>query len=132
MTARLSQRPGQGTLIEIKLPLTQDVTHDKSNYCLWTTIKLCAPVYACCSWPSQTLRSWARPAAEKRPWRRLPRCQPDIVLMDAATPGMSGMEATCRIKEAFPNVAVLALTMHEDERDFFEMLNAGAVRYVPK
>ena len=62
----------------------------------------------------------------------VPRCQPDIVLMDAAMPGMSGMEATRRIKEAFPNVAVLALTMHEDERYFFEMLNAGASGYVPK
>jgi len=60
------------------------------------------------------------------------RCHPDIVLMDAAMPGMSGMEATRRIKAAFPNVAVLALTMHEDERYFFEMLNAGASGYVPK
>lgn len=60
------------------------------------------------------------------------RCQPDIVLMDAAMSGMSGMEATRRIKEAFPDVAVLALTMHEDERYFFEMLNAGASGYVPK
>lgn len=59
-------------------------------------------------------------------------CQPDIVLMDAAMPGMSGMEATRRIKETSPNVAVLALTMHEDERYFFEMLNAGASGYVPK
>ena len=42
------------------------------------------------------------------------RGQPDIVLMDAAMPGMSGMEATRRIKQAYPDVAVLALTMHED------------------
>ena len=60
------------------------------------------------------------------------RGQPDIVLMDAAMPGMSGMEATRRIKQAYPDVAVLALTMHEDERYFFEMLNAGASGYVPK
>lgn len=62
----------------------------------------------------------------------VPLCQPDIVLMDAAMPGMSGMEATRRIKAAYPDVAVLALTMHEDERYFFEMLNAGASGYVPK
>ena len=54
------------------------------------------------------------------------RCRPDIVLMDAAMPDMNGMEATRRIKEAFPDVAVLALTMHEDERYFFAMLDAGA------
>ena len=60
------------------------------------------------------------------------RCRPDIVLMDAAMPDMNGMEATRRIKEAFPDVAVLALTMHEDERYFFAMLDAGASGYVPK
>jgi two-component system response regulator NreC len=58
--------------------------------------------------------------------------QPDVVLMDVAMPGMSGIEATRRIKEMQPEVAVLALTMHEDEQYFFEMLNAGASGYVPK
>jgi two-component system, NarL family, response regulator NreC len=52
--------------------------------------------------------------------------------MDVAMPGMSGIEATRRIKEISPETAVLALTMHEDEQYFFEMLNAGASGYVPK
>lgn len=58
--------------------------------------------------------------------------RPDVVLMDIAMPGMSGVEATRAIKAAYPEVAVLALTMHEDEQYFFEMLNAGASGYVPK
>jgi len=57
---------------------------------------------------------------------------PDVVLMDVAMPGMTGIEATRRIKEKHPEVAVLALTMHEDDQYFFEMLNAGASGYVPK
>ncbi len=57
---------------------------------------------------------------------------PDVVLMDVSMPGMSGIEATRRIKAANPDVAVLALTMYEDEQYFFEMLNAGASGYVPK
>ncbi|MFZ2361047.1 MAG: response regulator transcription factor [Anaerolineae bacterium] len=58
--------------------------------------------------------------------------EPDVVLMDVAMPGIGGVEATRRIKASHPQVAVLALTMHEDEEYFFEMLAAGASGYVPK
>lgn len=57
---------------------------------------------------------------------------PAVVLMDVAMPGIGGIEATRRIKAAYPHVAVLALTMHEDEEYFFAMLEAGASGYVPK
>ena len=57
---------------------------------------------------------------------------PDVVLMDISMPDMNGIEATRRIKAAYPQVAVLALTMHEDDQYFFEMLSAGASGYVPK
>ena len=60
------------------------------------------------------------------------RLRPDVVLMDVAMPGMSGIEATRRIKAASPETAILALTMYEDEQYFFEMLNAGASGYIPK
>jgi two-component system response regulator NreC len=52
--------------------------------------------------------------------------------MDISMPDMNGIEATRRIKELCPDVAVLALTMHEDDQYFFEMLGAGASGYVPK
>lgn len=58
--------------------------------------------------------------------------QPDLVLMDVAMPVMNGLEATQRIKELFPHVQVLVLTMHEDERYFFQILQAGASGYVVK
>ncbi len=58
--------------------------------------------------------------------------RPDLVLMDIQMPEMRGIEATRRIKESTPETAVLALTMHEDDQYFFEMLKAGASGYVPK
>lgn len=58
--------------------------------------------------------------------------RPDVVLMDISMPDMNGIDATRRIKELCPDVAVLALTMHEDDQYFFEMLSAGASGYVPK
>jgi two-component system response regulator NreC len=58
--------------------------------------------------------------------------KPDVVLMDIGLPDMSGIEATQKIKSLYPGVAVVALTIHEDEEYFFRMLDAGASGYVPK
>ena len=57
---------------------------------------------------------------------------PDVVLMDISLPDIDGFEATRQIKRALPNVAILALTMHESDEYFFKMLDAGASGYVPK
>lgn len=60
------------------------------------------------------------------------KTSPHVVLMDIGLPDRSGIDATREIKRYFPNVAVLALTIHEDEEYFFKMLEAGASGYVPK
>jgi two-component system response regulator NreC len=57
---------------------------------------------------------------------------PDVILMDIGLPDKSGIEATREIKSRYPGVAVVALTIHEDEEYFFKMLDAGASGYVPK
>lgn len=57
---------------------------------------------------------------------------PDVILMDIALPDILGIEATRAIKKVLPKTSVLALTMHEGEEYFFEMLNAGASGYLPK
>jgi two-component system response regulator NreC len=57
---------------------------------------------------------------------------PDVILMDIGLPDLSGIEATREIKKRLPKVAVVALTIHEDEEYFFKMLEAGASAYVPK
>ena len=58
--------------------------------------------------------------------------QPDVVLMDIGLPDMSGIDATREIKKLWADVAVVALTIHEGEEYFFNMLEAGASGYVPK
>ncbi len=58
--------------------------------------------------------------------------KPDVVVMDISMPGMGGIEATRKVKEQHPKVAVLALTMHEDETYVFQLLRAGASGYVLK
>lgn len=57
---------------------------------------------------------------------------PDVILMDIGLPDRSGIEATREIKKRLPKVAVVALTIHEDQEYFFKMLEAGASAYVPK
>ena len=58
--------------------------------------------------------------------------RPDVILMDIGLPDMTGIEAARVIKSQFPKIAIVALTIHEDEEYFFKMLEAGASGYVPK
>lgn len=58
--------------------------------------------------------------------------QPDVILMDISMPGINGMEATRQIKEKFPEIQILALTMHHSDEYFFAMLKAGASGYLLK
>jgi len=58
--------------------------------------------------------------------------KPDVVIMDITLPDMSGIEVTQQLKQKHPKIAVVALTIHEDQQYFFEMLQVGASGYVPK
>ncbi len=59
--------------------------------------------------------------------------QPDVILMDLNMPGaINGIEATRRIVQASPHVAVLVLTMLEDDASVFAAMRAGARGYVLK
>jgi len=58
--------------------------------------------------------------------------QPDVVLMDITMPGMDGLEATRLIKASHPNIAVLVLTIHNDDQHIIEILQAGAAGYLTK
>jgi DNA-binding NarL/FixJ family response regulator len=60
------------------------------------------------------------------------RHRPDLAILDVAMPRLTGLQATREIRAVAPDVAVLILSMHDDERYLFEALKAGASGYVLK
>ncbi len=60
------------------------------------------------------------------------RERPDLAILDVKMPAMSGLEATRAIRASAPKVAVLILSMYEEDRYLFEALKAGASGYVLK
>jgi DNA-binding NarL/FixJ family response regulator len=57
---------------------------------------------------------------------------PDVVLMDIGMPGKSGIECVGTLKERFPDIQVLMLTVYSDDEKIFQSLRAGAVGYMLK
>ncbi len=57
---------------------------------------------------------------------------PDVVLMDLSMPGIDGVQATRRIVEAAPGIAVVVLTTSGDREQVLRSLDAGAVGYLMK
>ncbi len=60
------------------------------------------------------------------------KCQPDVVLMDLAMPGMGGAAATQAILASSPTTRVLVLTMHREEEYLLPLLEAGAAGFLTK
>ncbi len=60
------------------------------------------------------------------------RERPDLAILDVRMPKLTGLQVTRELKKQAPEVAVLILSMHDDERYLFEALKAGASGYVLK
>ncbi|MCT2013934.1 nitrate respiration regulation response regulator NreC [Staphylococcus capitis] len=59
--------------------------------------------------------------------------KPDVLILDLSMPpGKSGLVATSKISESFPETKILILTMYDDEEYLFHVLKSGAKGYILK
>ena len=90
----------------------------------------------------QTLSQWIDSSPEcrcvcacttgKEALVEIPRCRPNVVLMDIEPPGESGITCTRRLKERSPELHVIILSVYKDEETIFQALRAGACGYLLK
>lgn len=64
--------------------------------------------------------------------KKIDAFRPAIVLMDINLPGMSGIEATARLKQFLPDIKVVMVTVYRDHDKIFSALKAGACGYLLK
>lgn len=64
--------------------------------------------------------------------KKIPKAQPDVVLMDIQLPDATGVECTAKIKELMPAVHIVIVTVYEDSERIFQALRAGACGYLLK
>ncbi len=57
---------------------------------------------------------------------------PDVVLLDIAMPGLSGLEVAKEVARSFPETRVIVLTVHETEAYAEHAISAGALGFLPK
>ncbi|MBN2169232.1 MAG: response regulator transcription factor [Actinobacteria bacterium] len=62
----------------------------------------------------------------------LAKVKPDVILMDISLPGMNGLKATQQIREKYPKVTIMILTMLDQEGYVYEAVKSGAMGYMLK
>ncbi|MFD0892528.1 response regulator transcription factor [Luteolibacter ambystomatis] len=64
--------------------------------------------------------------------KKIDAFRPDVVLMDINLPGISGIEATARVRQALPAIQIIMVTVYADHDMIFAALKAGAAGYLLK
>jgi two-component system response regulator DegU len=74
----------------------------------------------------------AQASSAKEALEKVRQINPDVVIMDIKLPGINGIEATRMIKQEFPDIEVMILSMYDEEEYVIESVKAGATGYVLK
>ncbi len=118
----------------IRVLIADDNTRSRNGLrALLGTARLCPPP-ACRTgthnetWPEVEVVGEAADGQEAV--RQVTECRPDVVLMDARMPKMDGLEATRLIKNRWPRIKVVVLTMYTIYRT--EAVAAGADAFLAK
>jgi DNA-binding NarL/FixJ family response regulator len=64
--------------------------------------------------------------------KKVPMCEPDVILMDINMPEKNGVEVTGILKKKYPSIKVLVLTMHNHDEYFMAAIREGADGYLLK
>lgn len=64
--------------------------------------------------------------------KKIPENLPDVVLFDIGLPGMSGIDGARILKDKYPDMSLVALTVYSDDDRIFEAICAGASGYLLK
>ncbi|MEP0814497.1 MAG: response regulator [bacterium] len=149
---KIESSPGKGTKITIAAPLGQDIAVGTANAASAIpangaeTAAAREPIKIMIVDDQQLTRAGFKSLLEKESdfrvvaeasdgkeaIERARELKPDVVVMDVAMPGMSGIEATRRILADEPQIRVIGLSMHADGQYVVEMLRAGATGYLLK
>lgn len=62
----------------------------------------------------------------------IPECMPDVILMDIKLPGMNGIECVVHVKNNWPHIQVMMLTVFNNTDEIYKSLTAGATGYLLK
>lgn len=65
-------------------------------------------------------------------YEELKETKPDVALLDINMPGMNGHETTLKIKELYPKINIITLSMHDDAVHIMDMIEAGVSGYLLK
>ncbi len=65
-------------------------------------------------------------------WLHKHRTRPQLILMDIEMPGMNGIETTFKVKDLYPDIKIIMLTVFDNEVNIFNAIKSGASGYLLK